>query len=123
MAVLQWRLDEGQDVVNDATVAGARLGHLHELVLREAGVNLEVLVLVRPRGVKHELFRHRDDQIGFTNRPAVFEFRRSRQVFWIAFFRAPVHPGGDRFNLSLGQSAVVFEMTDARVGAPGRHLA
>jgi hypothetical protein len=56
-------------------------GHLHEHVLFEAGVNLEVLIFIRPVGFEREGFGHGNDQIGLADAPAIGELRRGRQIF------------------------------------------
>src|SRR5262245_5215536 len=117
------RHDEDIDVMNDATIAGTRLGHLHILVFGEAGINLEEVVLIRPRGSESELFRHLQDQFRLADFPPLDNLRLRRQVTRIAFGRLGVNPGFDRLNLVVGQATVVRELPCAWIGMPGRHLA
>src|SRR4030095_2979378 len=95
------------DVMNNATIAGTRLGHLHILVFGEARVNLEEVVLIRPRGFESELLRHLHDQIQLCDLPPFDNLRLRRQITRIAFGRLGVNPGFDRLDLGLGQAAVV----------------
>src|SRR5262245_27089609 len=117
------RHNEDIDVMNDATIAGPRLGHLHILVFGKSGINLEEVVLIRPCGFKSELFRHLQDQIRLADLPPFDNLGPRRSVMWIAFRRPAVSPGLDRIDLRLGQAAVVRELPRARIGVPGRHLA
>src|SRR5262245_12454547 len=117
------RYNEGDDVVNDATVTRTRLGHLHVFVFGEIGRHVEVLILVRPAGSERELFGHFNDRVGFADCPSFGELRRGGQILGVAFLRPAVNPGGDCVNLLLFEAAVIGPLAYVRVGVPRWHFA
>ena len=108
--------------MHDFAIAWTRFDGLNIFVFGEIRRNLEVLIFIRPTGLKLVSFRHRQDDIGFANRPAFGEFGRRRQVFGFAFFRAAVHPGGDGVNFFLCQATVVAELPMGGIRIPTWHL-
>ena len=93
--------------MDDTAIAWSRFGNLNVFVFGEAGINHEVLILVRPVGVEGELFRHLQDKVRLADVPAFDELRRGRQVARLAFFRAAIRPVRDGINLCLRHTGVV----------------
>ena len=115
-------------MVDDAARAGRRLRFdcLDVAVLCQAGARLEDAPPVGGLGLHGEDFRHRHDQIGFADVPAirVVELARRRHVGGVAARRAGGRPRGERFDLPIGERRVVLELPDADgpIDVPRRHL-
>src|SRR5262245_25835947 len=74
------RRDHGdEDVVDDATIARTRFGHLHILIFGEVGWDVEIYIFIRPVRRERVFLQHLKDGIRFADVPALAEFGRRRQ--------------------------------------------
>ncbi len=114
---------ESYYVMHHLAVAGTRLGHLHPPVFGEIRRHVEVLILIRPRGLDRVLFRHLEYHVGLSYEPAFGVARRPRALGLIALGRALIDPGRNGLDLFRAQPPVVCPTAHVRVGVPRGHLA
>ena len=120
---ISFLLTEDDDVVHDGRIPWAALHAFDPSILRESGIDREVLVFNGAFG-RHvvRLRRHRKNLVGrFRQPPAVDEARRQGQFLGIPLGSAGGGPLAKNLLLILGQTAVVAEMAELRIGMPGGH--
>ncbi|PYU21824.1 MAG: hypothetical protein DMG32_19580 [Acidobacteria bacterium] len=115
-------------VVHDLK-SGIRLGlHGREVhVLLEAGIQVDVVILVPSLGFQLIWLRHRDHEVRRSDVPLirVAKLPRRRHFRWVALESALIHPSRNRRDLGVGQGWIVLEFcdADAPIDMPRRHQA
>src|SRR5262249_45177686 len=90
--VLYWVLDEYDDVMDDASVAGPDFSGLHPLVFAEVRRHSDVHVGYDPVGRDLDFFGHLDNRIGLADGPTLDELRNSGQISGVAFRSSLINP-------------------------------
>src|SRR6266404_2476411 len=107
--------------MNNRSVAGPDFRSLNPFVFGEARRHHKVLIVDDAFGRNAVLPGHAQHNVGFPDLPAFGELRPTRQIFWIAFRRAPINPGYDGGDVLLREASIVLKSAVLRIGVPGRH--
>ena len=86
------------------------------------GRDFKVLIFVRPACGHGVIFFHHQHNIRLRDAPAFGEFWRRLCIFGFAFDCACIYPRDDAFDFGIGQTAIIRELPEMRIGVPGWHL-
>ncbi len=96
---------------------------LHPPIFREAGRRAEVLIVDFSLRRHLERGRHLDHEVRRADLPPVGERRRRWKLIAVPFGGSAVYPADDGVALGGGQTPLVGETANRRIGVPRRHLA
>ena len=107
--------------MHDAAILRTKFGAVQIHVVIQPGGKHEASILIR--AIRRQRVFHRNGQhlIGLAGLPSVRELRRRRLRGGISFGSARFGPIFDQGNLRVRKTALAGEISESRLGLPGRH--